>query len=157
MEGQMLKLNLGASPSPSRGLRLWRPLGLAAMATLWAGLRLASVSACPAWRSRCCCWRGCQTPPRSLRMCDVNVSVLPRKIILGIFTIRTYPKKIVIAFMLWIPCLCGGLTWKHTVFAVNANMKKEVLLRSRLPLQFLSPLWAFYFCTWYILLWLSPY
>ena len=31
---------------------------------------------------------------RILRMSDVNVSVLPIKIILGIFIIRTYPKKI---------------------------------------------------------------
>lgn len=30
---------------------------------------------------------------RILRMSDVNVSVLPIKIILGIFIIRTYPKK----------------------------------------------------------------
>nr|CCQ43639.1 alternative protein TMEM9B [Homo sapiens] len=42
-------------------------------------------------------------------MSDVNVSALPIKKILGIFIIRTYLRKIVIAFMLWSPCLCGGL------------------------------------------------
>lgn len=35
----------------------WRPCGEASFG-------LAPCSACPAWRSQCCCWCSCQTPPR---------------------------------------------------------------------------------------------